>query len=654
MDGILPGAILALFTADKPQSPQNPLCCLWNGRMPTSRIAKTDERRLRQTLLIGCLLAAATLTLYWQVQFFDFVNFDDGLYVADNSQVRSGLSIESIKWSFMTFHAGNWHPLTWISHMADFEAYQLNAGGHHWTSVLIHTASAVLLFLVLSSMTGALWRSALAAALFAIHPLHVESVAWVAERKDVLSGFFWILTMGVYSHYVRQATFRRYLLVLGSFVLGLLSKPMMVTLPFVLLLLDYWPLGRFTGANTAFDKWVRPATAPGKDAMLRLVLEKIPFLILVAASCIVTVYAQRSADSIASLGHNPVEVRLANALVSYAEYIQKMLWPVDLAVMYPHAGMPASWMIATALLLLGSISYVAFRKAREMPFLLVGWLWYLGTLVPVIGLVQVGSQSMADRYTYLPLVGIFMVIAWGAQALVERRPMLKYPVLVFSLVVIAGLLSLAKPQVETWENGVTLFEHALAVTEQNPLAHNNLGAAYDVREGSCKKASPHFMRAIELKNDYADAYDNLGTCAFREGDHEGAIRYFQWAAEVDPKFTRARVNLGLMMMNYGKVVAAEEAFRQVLQIDPSLEAAHVNLGALCINQGKLDDAAIHLRETLRINPRNADAHNNLGVISLRGGRVEDALRHFRQALTAAPEHPTAEMNIRLILAERAR
>ena len=390
--------------------------------MLTSRITISDEKHLRLTLLIGLLLAAVTLTLYWPVQHFEFVNFDDGLYVTGNRHVQGGLSMEGLTWAFTSFHAGNWHPLTWISHMADFEAYQLNAGGHHWTNVLIHTVSTVLLFLVLSSMTGVLWCSALVAALFAIHPLHVESVAWVSERKDVLSGFFWILTMGAYTHYVRHPTIGRYLIVFGSFVLGILSKPMMVTLPFVLLLLDYWPLGRFSGVNTAFDKWLWQGTESGKVAVLRLALEKFPFLITVIASCIITIYAQRSTHSLASLGNNPIEVRFANALVSYAGYIQDMLWPVNLAVLYPHVGMPPSWMIVTALMLLVSISYIAIRKAPELPFLLVGWLWYLGTLVPVIGLVQVGSQSMADRYTYIPLVGLFIALAWGAERVIAGWP----------------------------------------------------------------------------------------------------------------------------------------------------------------------------------------------------------------------------------------
>jgi len=426
-----------------------------------------------------------------------------------------------------------------------------------------------------------------------------------------------------------------------------------VTLPFVLLLLDYWPLGRFSGVNTAFDKWLWQGTESGKVAVLRLALEKFPFLITVIASCIITIYAQRSTHSLASLGNNPIEVRFANALVSYAGYIQDMLWPVNLAVLYPHVGMPPSWMIVTALMLLVSISYIAIRKAPELPFLLVGWLWYLGTLVPVIGLVQVGSQSMADRYTYIPLVGLFIALAWGAERVIAGWPGCKRPALLFSLIALVGLLFLAKSQVEIWKNSVSLFEHALAVSEFNPVAHNNLGAAYDASEGSCEKALSHFLRAIELKKDYAEAYDNLGVCAFREGYHEEAVRYFRRAAEVDPQFTRARVNLGLMMMKYGKLDAAEEEFRQVLRIDTTVEAAHVNLGAVFINQGKLDDAAMHLREALRINPRNAEAHNNIGVIYLREGRVEGALSHFRQALTVVPGHPTAEKNIQQILADMA-
>jgi len=613
-----------------------------------------DSLQLKKAIQVSLLLTLMTLILYWPVQSFEFVNFDDDTYVAGNRQVQRGLSFEGLKWSLGTFQGGNWHPLTWFSHMADVEAYGLYAGGHHWTNVLIHTASAVLLFLVLAGITNSTGASALVAALFAFHPLHVESVAWVAERKDVLSGFFWILTIGTYSQYTRQPTILRYLLVLGSFMLGLMSKPMVVTLPFVLLLLDYWPLGRSTGADTAFDKWVRKGATPDKQVILRLALEKIPLLVMAAASCLVTVCAQQSINSVASLGNNPIEVRVANALVTYARYIQKMLWPVDLSVFYPHAGLPPAWMTVTSFLVIIVMSYFAVRKCRVLPFLLVGWFWYLGTLVPVIGLVQVGSQSMADRYTYIPLVGLFIVMAWGAKRLVAGQPGLKHPVAIFSLVAVAGLLFLARSQVETWKNSMTLFEHALTINERNALAHNNVGAAYDVNDKSCKRALPHYMRAVELKEDYADAYDNLGTCAYRAGKHEEAIRYFRKAVEINPQFSRARINLGLVMMKCGMLQTAEEEFNKVLAIDASMETAHINLSAIFIQQGRLDDAATSLREALRINPENAEAHNNIGVIFLRSGRIGDALRHFRLALNIAPGHPAAEQNIQHIMAHMSK
>lgn len=617
-------------------------------------LLKKNSLTLQKVMTVSLLLALITLMLYWPVQSFEFINFDDDIYVTGNRHVQSGLSVEGLTWSVGTFQCGNWHPLTWFSHMADVEVYGLHAGGHHWTSVLIHTTSAVLLFLVLTGMTHSIGASALVAVLFALHPLHVESVAWVSERKDVLSGLFWILAMGTYTHYVRHPTLSRYLLVLGSFMLGLLSKPMAVTLPFVFLLLDYWPLGRFTGAYTAFDKWVKNGSTPGRHVISRLAVEKIPLLTMTAASCIVTVCAQQSIHSVASLGHNPMEERLANAAAAYARYIQKMLWPLDLSVFYPHTGMPPAWMTVTSLLLIIIMSCIAIRKCRAMPFLVVGWFWYLGTLVPVIGLVQVGSQSMADRYTYIPLVGLFIAIAWGAKHLIAWQPGLKHAAATFSFVILLGLLLLARSQVETWKNSITVFEHALAVTERNALAHNNVGAAYDAKDRSCVRALPHFMRALELKTDYADVYDNLGTCAYRTGKHEEAMRHFQKALEINPQFSRARVNLGLAMMECGMLRAAENEFNQVLKIDASMEIAHVNLSAISIQQGRLADAAMSLSEALRINPKNAEAHNNMGVIFLRTGRTEDALRQFQLALIHAPGHPTAEKNIQYIIAHRSR
>lgn len=614
--------------------------------MPVSDISKAQYHRLGGVLLIGLLLAAVTLTLYWPVQSFDFVNFDDDIYVTDNRQVQGGLSTDGLQWAFTTFHAGNWHPLTWISHMADVEAYGLDAGGHHRTNALIHAAAALLLFFVLSGMTNSTWASALVSSLFAIHPLHVESVAWVAERKDVLSGFFWILTMGAYAHYVKHPNIRCYLLVLLSFGLGLLSKPMLVTLPFVLLLLDYWPLNRLAGARTAFDPWVHAGGTAGRAGLLRLVVEKVPFFSVAAAACIVTLIAQRDVGALWSLEKMPFEQRLANAFVAYLEYIRKMLWPVDLSVLYPHAGMPAAWKTGLAFILIASLSYVAVRKAREMPFLLVGWLWYLGTLIPVIGIIQVGSQSMADRYTYLPLVGLFIVVAWGAKSLVEMRPLLKHVVSAFVLVALAGLLIPARTQVETWRNSLTLFEQALRTTEVNPLAHHNIGAYY-LERNECQKAVPHFLLALEEKKDYPYALNNLAVCTSHGNDPERALRLFEKAIRIDPRFTKARIDRGNYLMRLGRLEDAGKDFLGILIMKPDHEVAHTNLALIFVQQGKLVNAEAHLQQALRVNPRNAGALNNLGLVRMEQGRTEEAIASFMKARALMPGSAAIETNLRI-------
>jgi Flp pilus assembly protein TadD len=614
--------------------------------MVDSSHSKTENNNLQRVLLMCFLLAVVTLTLYSPVQHFEFINLDDDIYVTDNRQVQGGLSMEGLKGSFTTFHAANWHPLTMLSHILDFEVYGLNAGGHHWTNVLIHCAGAFSLFIVLSAMTNALWASALVAALFAIHPLHVESVAWVSERKDVLSGLFWILTMGAYAHYVRQPTLRRYLLVLFSFVLGLLSKPMVVTLPFVLLLLDYWPLRRFIDTKTVFDWWSGREKTSSRAVALRLVVEKVPLFLLGAVSSFVTLIAQREFGAIWSIEKMPIAVRIANALVSYMEYIRKMLWPADLAVLYPHAGVPAAWKIGAAVLLLISISYLAVRKAREMPFLLVGWLWYLGTLVPVIGLVQVGSQSMADRYTYIPLVGLFIAIAWGMKSIIERRPIWRHAVTAFFLVALSGLLLVAKVQVETWKNSVTLFEQALAVTEINPMAHNNIGAFY-LDQNDCPKAVPHFLKAIQMEENYASPYHGLGVCASRETPPAGAMYFFRKALEINPRSTSALVDRGVFFMKQGKLDEAMEDFRQVLRVKPDHEGAHTNAGLILVQRGKLEEAEFHVGAALRANPRNAEALNNLGLVRMQQDRTEEAIASFLKARELVPGNGVIDGNLKI-------
>lgn len=610
------------------------------------RFTEMRNQSLRLVVL-SVLLAVVTLALYWPVQSFDFVNYDDDVLVRDNRQIRDGLSKEGLLWAFTTFDYGNWHPLTWVSHMADVEVYGLNAGDHHRTNALIHTAAALLLFLVFARMTRSVEASGLVALLFAIHPLHVESVAWVAERKDVLSGFFWVLTLSAYAWYVRKPTALRYLLVVLSFTMGLLSKPMVVTLPFVLMLLDYWPLQRLPGAMTVFNRQMSVGGAPMRDAVLRLVIEKIPLLLLSAASSVLTLVAQKEVGAVWSVDKMPIDVRLANALVSYAEYIRKTVWPVELAVLYPHPGMPEAWKIGASALLLGAVTALAIRNMRKMPFLLVGWLWYLGTLVPVIGIVQVGSQAMADRYTYIPLIGFFIAVAWGAERLIVERPGWKTPFMVSSLAVLSVLMILARSQVETWQSSLTLFEKALAATKVNPLAHHNVGAFY-LDQGDCQKAVPHFLEAIRMKENYAYPYHGLGVCASRQTPPTGALYFFGRALELDPHMTRALNDRGILYMKQGEFGSAAEDFEQALRIKPDHDAAHANLGLIYMSQGRLAAAETHLNEARRLNPDSAEVLNNLGLLCTRQGKIDDAAAWFRKALERVPGHPQIEKNLQIL------
>jgi Flp pilus assembly protein TadD len=607
------------------------------------RFTEMRNQSLRLVVL-SVVLAVVTLALYWPVQTFDFVNYDDDVLVKDNRQIRGGLSREGLEWAFTTIHGGNWHPLTWISHMVDIEAYGLDAGGHHRTNALIHTANAVLLLIVLTAMTHSPGAGALVAILFAIHPLHVESVAWVAERKDVLSGFFWILTMGAYAWYVRRPTVRRYLLVAFSFAMGLLSKPMVVTLPFVLMLLDVWPLQRLRDARTVFDRWGGVAN---KGVMAKLVIEKLPLFFLSAVFSALTLFAQIEVSAVWPVDKMPVDVRLANALVSYMAYIRKMMWPVDLAVLYPHAGMPEAWSVWVSALLLVSMTVLAVLKMREMPFLIVGWLWYLGTLVPVIGIVQVGSQALADRYTYIPLVGLFIVLAWGVDRVVARYPGWTRRVIGVSIVTISVLVFLARTQVDTWKSSVTLFEHALHVTEMNPMAHQKIGEFY-LDQNDCRNAVPHFLEAIRMKENFAYPYSGLGVCASHQTPPTGALYFFAKALEIDPRLTRALVDRGVLYMKQGKFDSAAEDFERVLRIRPDHEVAHTNLGVVYLRQGRTVDAETHLREALRVQPHIAEAHHNLGLILVGRGLTNEALAHFRQASALAPGNPYIEEQLKRV------
>jgi Flp pilus assembly protein TadD len=561
------------------------------------------------------------------VRHHDFVNFDDDDYVTANPVVLRGLTWHGVAWAFTTEHAVNWHPLTWLSHMLDVQLYGLDAGAHHLTNLLFHIGNTLLLFGLLHRMTGALGRSAFVAGLFAVHPLHVESVAWVAERKDVLSTLFWMLTLWAYIEYVkrpdlRQSSRRRYAAVLLFFALGLMAKQMLVTLPLVLLLLDFWPLGRVgIGPNPA-GGW-----APARDGWAtagRLVWEKLPLLALAAASSIATFVIHQRGGAVIILSAIPLQLRIENALVSYVVYIGKMLWPAGLAVLYPYPQSLSAWSVAVAFVTLTGISVAVIWAAPRRPYLPVGWFWYLGTLVPVIGLIQVGDQAIADRYTYIPLIGLFIIVAWGVPDLLVRWPLRRVVLPKIALPAAACLVILAcaitaRGQLEYWEDSTTLWTHTLAVTTRNNIAHNNLGATL-ADQGKTDEAIAHYSEALRIKSDYADAHNNLGVALADQGKLDEAIAHYSEALRIKPGYSDAHSNLGIALADQGNLDEAIAQFTEALRINPDSAKAHNNLGVALASQGKLDEAIAQFTEALQVKPDYADARNNLELALARRGK----------------------------------
>ncbi len=564
-----------------------------------------DGSPATKTRLIALGLLVLVLVTYARVGYHEFLDFDDVEYVYGNPQVRAGLTLDGVLWAFTTTHAANWHPLTWLSHMADVQMFRLEAGWHHWMNVLIHALNTALLFLVLKRMTGAVWRSAFVAALFAVHPLHVESVAWVAERKDVLSTFFWLLTMAMYAGYVQRSGVWRYLGVALSFALGLLSKPMLVTLPFVLLLLDYWPLGRLASGDPS-------DTAPAPIAwerIPRLVLEKVPLLVLTAGSSIVTYLAQGSKAATASLESYPLGERVSNALISYVLYLVKTVWPTSLAVFYPHpssigAHIPI-WQPLAAGAGLAELTLMALWYGRPRPYVAVGWLWYLGTLAPVIGIVQVGSQAMADRYTYVPLIGIFTVVAWGIPDLLGRWRY-RQPVLpALGTAVILGLSLVAWVQTARWRDNASLYTHAIAVTQKNWLAWNNLGNQ-QLNRRDVRQALASFQEALRIKPDYADAWYNAGVAFGHLQQYPRAIAAYQEALRLDPTNSDGWVNRGLAYQAIGEYSQAVASYESALRLKPGDAVALNNLVVAYVAQGNREKALEASWRLRAIDPARAE------------------------------------------------
>jgi tetratricopeptide (TPR) repeat protein len=632
-------------------------------------------------------LLVAVAAVFGQTLWHDFVNYDDDQYVYENSHINHGLTPEGIGWVFTHEHMANWHPLTGISHMLDCQLYGLKwVWGHHLSNVVLHAATVILLFLVLLRMTGRLWPSAFVAAVFAVHPLRAESVAWISERKDVLSGLFFMLTLWAYAGYVRKPfSLLRYLGVAVFFALGLMAKPMLVTLPFVLLLLDYWPLGRFEASSST-------AGGGGRRVAVRLIVEKLPLVALAVGSCLATVWAQGAA--IRAAAGFPLAARLLNATVSYAAYLVQMCWPVGLAPFYPFRPYNAALIggAAAATLALAGISAAALVWRRRLPYLPVGWLWYLGMLVPVIGLVQVGGQAMADRYTYLPQIGIYLLLAWGACDLTSSWPLRRWVCGAAATAVLAALTVCGCWQTAYWQDSLTLWEHAETCTAPNNILYYNLASAeqrgphghdpevrrkaiqhfrlaleFDPNDYSADndlavaladsnkmdEALAHFQRAIQLAPEELGPHKNIADLLSKLGRVDEAIAEYEKALRIDPARLDANNHLAELLVKRGDFDGAilhyQKAIKEALETDPALPVAHLNLGKALAGKGRLDEAIAQYEQALTTDPYYAKAHNNLGTALARRGRTPEALAHLREAVRIDPEFSEAWGNLAWVL-----
>ena len=579
------------------------------------------------------LLFLATVAVYCQVRHFDFVIFDDPEYIAENNHVRAGLTWNGVVWAFTSYEAANWFPLTWLSHMAAFQMFGLRSGWHHLTNVLFHALGSLLLLATLKRMTGALWRSALVAFLFALHPLHVESVAWIAERKDVLCGFFWFLTLWCYARYAQQPGVGRYLLVLLGFCGGLMSKPMIVTLPFVLLLLDLWPLRR---ANRLAILW-----------------EKLPLAALAAGASLATYVAQQQGHAVRLLSSLPAGLRVANALTTYIVYIARMFWPAKLAVYYPYSHNLPVWRAVAAGAALAGITVLAVRWFRRYPYLAVGWLWYLGTLVPVIGLVQVGGQSSADRYTYVPMVGIAIMLSWGAADLLKRYPRARTVAVVSAVAACSACSVLTWLQLRYWANTGLLFEHAVEVTTDNHIAHNNLAAYYLTQERN-EEAWGHVIEALRIRPNYAEAHVNLATILRRLGKMNESEGEYRAALSLQPDNVEAHSGYGALLLGQGRVNEALREFEEVVELRPEFANGHYDLGRMFATLGRRDEAMAQFSEAIRLRPDHAEAHHSLGVALVSRGRLNEAIAEFGAEAQLKPTDASVHNNLGMLLASVGR
>ena len=621
-----------------------------------------SSKPTRSVLFISLALILTTLAVFNGVQRNAFVSYDDPDYLTQNPAIQRGLSINSLKWAFTTNHASNWHPLTWMSHIIDWQLFGPSAGKHHLMNVLLHAVSGALLFSFLNRTTGALWRSAFVAALFALHPLRTESVAWAAERKDTLSMFFGLLTLLLYSRYASKPTLSRFTATLLCFALALLSKPMLITLPAVMLLLDFWPLRRLRPGNerapnkNANSKSGDAGFVNGKGAIRKLIVEKIPYAILAAVAAILTLWAQHSGGSVRTISTYPLSERISNALVSYVRYIAKIFVPRKLSVFYPTEPWPLVFVVAAAVLL-ASITFLIVRSNRRFPFLFCGWLWFVITLIPVIGIIQVGNQSMADRYTYLPTIGLFIMMTWGAaEALGRSRH--RYILPIAATMALASCALLTIQQVKVWKATETLFRHALAVTKNNWTAHENLAidlglqAKVVQREGRTdeartkqEEAAVHFHAALEIQPDAAELHHNFGTFLLGQHDFAGAELEFQEAIRLKPDYGAAYLNLGTIAVEQKDAQRATDFFEKAVEYQPDDPTTQFNLATGLLQTGNLDGAAMHYTKALQLRPDDIGTLFQLAQVALRQNNREQSIGYLRQILALDPNHNGARLRL---------
>jgi tetratricopeptide (TPR) repeat protein len=693
---------------DRPRRPSDAAV-----RLPPAQTPVRAPSPYAAAAVCGLLLLAVAL-IFGNTVSYDFVSYDDGLLVCENPVVARGITAQGVAWAFTTSVANMWYPLTWISYMADSQIYGPMPWGYHCTNVLLHAATSVLLFLLLWRMTGNLWAGALAALLFAIHPLRAEAVAWVGERKSPLSGLFFVSTIAAYVAYARRPfSLARYLAVAVLFTLGLLAKPTLVTLPLVLLLLDYWPLGRIShrrrsGAGKSSsdgalrepahnrdegfhgsDSVRNPPVSSGRGQRLSdrppspacrrapcthgrqdgrgaggegglqsrpaVIAEKIPLLLLSVACSVAAVLSQ--AGNIAPLESVPIPARIANALISYAVYLGQFFWPVGLAAFYPRSETLPAWQVGGAFLVLVLVSAAALLSWRSQPAVLVGWLWYLGMLAPMIGLVQIGAHARADRYTYLPQMGLCIAVVWGARWGVDRLcgdgPSRRWLYAVGGALPATVFMACGWQQTAVWRNSETLWTHTLACTSRNPIAHNNLGNALAAR-GQVDEAIAHYRMALEIKPDDVKAHNNLGSALAGRGQIDEAIAHYHKALQINPDDAETHNNLALVLAARGQTDEAIAHYRRALELKPVFAEAHYNLGLALAARGRVDEAIAHYQKALKIKPDYVKAHNNLATALAGRGQVDEAIDHYRKALVIKPDDVKVHINLGDVLAGRGK